>query len=292
MERRDRLRHVAAETIAILPAILSHLPTFDAAQSSIYSLTSTPPLDPAFCPGFSTSGQKGTHIRVLDSDTFDAALALQPNTTVSNTSGPDATHKPVAVLNLASATHPGGGWKNGAVAQEEALCYRSSLHLSLHDTYYPIPTLSALYSPNVLLVRNAMSAGHKLLDPTNPAASLPVTSVISVAGLQQPAAKDGRFAVEDERDTTKDKIRISLRIAARNGHTKLVLGALGCGVFGNPPRDVARCFLEVLREDEFCGGWWEEVVFAVLDNARGDERGVNGTGNLGIFYRELHGEVV
>jgi uncharacterized protein (TIGR02452 family) len=81
-------------------------------------------------------------------------------------------------------------------------------------------------------------------------------------------------------------------VAARQGHTKLVLGALGCGVFANPPGDVAQCFLEVLREDEFQGGWWEAVVFAVLDNARGDQGGKDGSGNFGIFYRALDSEIV
>lgn len=77
------------------------------------------------------------------------------------------------------------------------------------------------------------------------------------------------------------------------GHTKLVLGALGCGVFANPPGDVARCFLEVLRETEFQGGWWQEVAFAVLDNVKGgEEGGKEGKGNFGVFYRGLHGKVV
>jgi uncharacterized protein (TIGR02452 family) len=310
--RRTQLREVAAETIKVLPDIFAQLPNFDAAASSLHSLNGTTPLDPKDCPGFTLpiddekAGEKGTRIRILNQDTFDAALDLQPGTTVNSTTPtpptnaaiPDPTStptkplKPVAVLNLASEKHPGGGWKNGALAQEECLCFRSSLYLSLHDSYYPLPTLSALYSPNVLLIRTAMSADHKLLDSSNPAESLPVTSVISVAGLRHPDTKDGRFAMEAERHTTKRKIRITLRVAARQGHTKLVLGALGCGVFANPPGDVAQCFLEVLREDEFQGGWWEAVVFAVLDNARGDQGGKDGSGNFGIFYRALDSEIV
>jgi len=316
--RRLQLREVAAETIEILPDILAQLPNFDATASSIHSLKDTTPLDPKDCPGFTLpsddekAGQKGTRIRILDQDTFDVALELQPDTTVNaitqstttppttatneDAAGPISTPtkplKTVALLNLASEIHPGGGFKNGALAQEECLCYRSSLSLSLHPTYYPIPTLSALYSPNVLLIRTAMSSGHTLLDSTNPSTTLPVTSVISVAGLRHPDTKDGEFAMEGQRNTTKKKIRISLRVAARQGHTKLVLGALGCGVFANPPGDVARCFLEVLREDEFQGGWWEGVVFAVLDNARGDKGGTNGSGNFGMFYRALQSEIV
>ncbi|KAF2685902.1 hypothetical protein K458DRAFT_299825 [Lentithecium fluviatile CBS 122367] len=289
-----QLRDVAAETIKVLPDILSQLPNFDASASSIHHLKDTAPLDPRDCPGFilpaddEKAGEKGTRIHILDQDTFDTALQLQPGTTINAltqsatpatpevqdhatapTNLPTKPLKPVAVLNLASEKHAGGGWKNGALAQEEALCFRSSLHLSLHSTYYPIPTLSCVYTPNVLLIRTAI-----------------------VAGLRHPDAKDGRFAMEGERNTTKRKIRISLRVAARQGHTKVILGALGCGVFANPPEDVAQCFLEVLREDEFQGGWWEDVLFAVLDNARGDKGGKDGSGNFGMFYRALEGKIV
>lgn len=202
--------------------------------------------------------------------------------------------KPVAVLNLASERHAGGGWQKGALAQEEALCYRSSLYLSLHKSYYRLPSLSAIYSPNVLIIRDAMSRGHNLLVPAEPPANLPVTSVISVAALRHPALTDDKmnFKNAGQRAETKRKIRVTLRVAAMNGHTKLVLGALGCGVFANPPREVAECFLEVMREQEFQGGLWEDVVFAIMDNVRGPNGGKDGVGNYGVFYQILDGMIV
>ncbi|KAH7138280.1 hypothetical protein B0J11DRAFT_422464 [Dendryphion nanum] len=273
------------------------------------------------------AGQKGTRIRVYDQDSFDTALEIQPGTTVSTlasslqsvtdnstllpgntalnhtslkpiTTDPASTDesattlKPVAVLNLASEKHAGGGWQRGALAQEEALCYRSSLYLSLHHRYYPIPPQSALYSPSVILIRENMPAGHNLLYPNTPATDLPVFAVITMAALRRPKLNEGVFAYEDDVLLTKEKIRIVLRIAALKGHGKLVLGAMGCGAFGNPPREVAQFFLDVLQEEEFQGGWWEDLVFAVLDNAKGDFAGKDGTGNFGIFYRALHGVVV
>jgi uncharacterized protein (TIGR02452 family) len=61
-------------------------------------------------------------------------------------------------------------------------------------------------------------------------------------------------------------MRLALRIAAFNKHSMLVLGALGCGVYANPPAEVAKCWLEVLKEDEFRGNWWHKVHFAVYDS--------------------------
>lgn len=71
----------------------------------------------------------------------------------------------------------------------------------------------------------------------------------------------------------KQKIRMILRIAAKHGHTKLVLGNLGSG---DGAEDAAKSFLEVFQEDEFQGGWWEYVFFAVMDKSKnagpGDDR--------------------
>jgi uncharacterized protein (TIGR02452 family) len=191
---------------------------------------------------------------------------------------------------MASDKHPGGGWLRGSSAQEEALCYRSSLSLSLHESYYPWEPLDALYTKDVVIIRSSKADGHRLLWPEKRADQLPVASVISVAGIRQPALstggdKDGQmFDSESERSLTKDKMRLALRIAARQGHEMLVLGALGCGAFGNPPQDVARCWLDVLQEDEFQGGWWSGIWYAVFD-ARNE-------GNFAVFNEILGSKTV
>jgi len=61
-------------------------------------------------------------IRIIQSDTYDAVQTIIKST-------PDAR---VAALNMASELRPGGGVLNGAVAQEESLCMRSTLFHSRH----------------------------------------------------------------------------------------------------------------------------------------------------------------
>lgn len=278
--RRQALINIANETKSVLPFILKDLPNIKADQSELLSLYSLPRLDKNDCP----KHQKPT-IKVLNEDTFDAAISM--TTLPANKSLP---HRRVAVLNLASEKTPGGGWLKGAMAQEEALCYRSSLSLSLHEHYYPWNDMDGLYSPDVVIIRTSTKDGHALLGPKVAATDLPVVSVLSVAAIRQPKLSDAQtvagekrkvFAKASDRNLTKDKMRLTLRMAAVKGHDRLVLGAMGCGAFRNPPEEIAEAWTEVLSEDEFSGGWWREMWFAVLDTK--DE------GNFKIFDKALGG---
>jgi uncharacterized protein (TIGR02452 family) len=315
--RRNALKQTAKETKAMTPTIAASLPHLNPTVSLRFALETLPPLDPAICPRFRLSSDSTSHgapISVLDSDSFDAAIAM-PSTLLSlpqsDTSNQIETEKSilthlqssctspsnlnpitaprVAVLNMASEHNPGGGWLNGAAAQEEALCFRSTLASSLHkNRHYPIPDRSGVWTKDVVIFRTSMAQGHELMVPETEAEKLSVVSVLSVAGIRRPKVEvvNGKsvFAEERDRELTKDKMRLCLRMAATQGHTMVVLGALGCGAFRNPPEEVAECWGEVLREGEFAGGWFRGVWFAVFDR--------KGDGNLPIFKRWLDGKIV
>ena len=53
-----------------------------------------------------------------------------------------------------------------------------------------------------------------------------------------------------------------LKIAAENGYRNLVLGAWGCGAFGNKPEAVAEHFRQVLIDEEY-GKCFDNVCFAI-----------------------------
>ena len=59
------------------------------------------------------------------------------------------------------------------------------------------------------------------------------------------------------------RLRAVLTAARRSGHATLVLGAFGCGAFGNPAGPVAAAFRAQLAAPEFRGAF-RRVVFAVL----------------------------
>jgi uncharacterized protein (TIGR02452 family) len=58
-----------------------------------------------------------------------------------------------------------------------------------------------------------------------------------------------------------------LGIAAIHGHRALVLGAWGCGVFGNDPVEVAGVFARLLDAPPFAQAF-DRVVFGVYDRSR------------------------
>ena len=48
-------------------------------------------------------------------------------------------------------------------------------------------------------------------------------------------------------------------------------GAMGCGAYGCPPRDVAEEMKAVLFDEEFVG-WFKEVIFAIYPAGRTGQR--------------------
>ena len=60
------------------------------------------------------------------------------------------------------------------------------------------------------------------------------------------------------------RIRAVLHAAVFSGHPNIVLGAFGCGAFGNPAAPVAVLFREQLQSPEF-RGHFQRVVFAIID---------------------------
>lgn len=65
---------------------------------------------------------------------------------------------------------------------------------------------------------------------------------------------------------------------AGNDISHCILGALGCGVFGNPPKRVAQIFRKVISEEEFAGRF-DDIIFAILDT--------RGSKNSQIFQEVL-----
>lgn len=206
-----------------------------------------------------------------------------------------------AVLNMASRRNPGGGVMMGAGAQEETLFRRTNLFRSLYQfTEYfinhvwykkhitPVRTgeryplnrdFGGVYTPGALLFREDEQHGYKLM------AAPERLSFIAVAGINRPDLKDATHLADSMIEGTKNKMRTILRIGLRHGHDSLVLGALGCGAFCNPPSHIAQLFHEVFEEPEFKNKF-KLVSFAILDDHNA-HKAHNPDGNYKPFVDEF-----
>ncbi|WP_329262875.1 TIGR02452 family protein [Streptomyces sp. NBC_01478] len=178
---------------------------------------------------------------------------------------------PVAVLNFASARNPGGGFLNGAQAQEEALCRASALYTCLLEArgFYdhhrahrdPFYTDRVIHSPAVPVFRDDKG---RLLDEPYAAgfltAAAPNAGVVLRTTPERAAELPRAIAVRAER---------VLETAVAHGYRRLVLGAWGCGVFQNDPAQVAGAFRALLGPGGRFAGAFEHVVFGVLDRTPG-----------------------
>jgi uncharacterized protein (TIGR02452 family) len=175
-----------------------------------------------------------------------------------------------AALNLASATSPGGGFLNGARAQEEYLARSSALWACLHDnemySYHSsrpdfFYTDYVVYSPNVPIVRN--DVGELLEAPY-------LCSIITSPAVQASAVQHyAPERIEEISSAMWSRILKVLAVAEEHGHKAIVLGAWGCGAFGNDGNEIARLFRQALEEN--FSGAFEHVVFAITDWSE-DER--------------------
>ena len=199
-----------------------------------------------------------------------------------------------AVLNMASRQNPGGGVQTGSGAQEENLFRRTNLFQSLyqfapyasnfglHKSKYQYPldrNFGGIYTPYAIVFRGTEQEGYPLLDKPFQ------MSFIAVAGINRPALESPERIIPELVEPVKNKIRTIFRIGLLHGHDSLVLGALGCGAFRNPPSHIARLFHEVMEEPEFKNKY-KLILFAILDdhNARLKH---NPDGNYLPFVREF-----
>ncbi len=187
------------------------------------------------------------YIQVANETTLGAARRLYE----------DGCRRPL-VLNFANGLHPGGGFLDGARAQEEVLCRSSALYLTIKDDpMYAAHLLAGspassdwvIYSPDVPVFR---TDDGELLPQAWP------LSIITCAAPYAPAVGAERSAA-----LLRQRIHRVLAVAQAMGHTKIVLGAWGCGAFRNDPRRTALDFRKAL-EGPFNHAF-SQVVFAISD---------------------------
>lgn len=202
------------------------------------------------------------------------AACRQPATRAENISTVEAIRilsqegkTDIGVLNFASAKNPGGGFLNGAIAQEESLAVSGTLYptLTAHEEYYTENRKHksmmyldyGIYSPEVLFFR----------DESFRLTQTPVKASV----LTLPAVNMGQVLLkgedpEEAKRVMRRRMKLALGIFAEQRAKHLVLGAYGCGVFRNDPGQVAAWWRELLEEG--MGQYFDSIFHAVLDRSR------------------------
>lgn len=181
--------------------------------------------------------------------------------------------KKVCALNFASSVTPGGGVLNGAGAQEECICRATTLYPAIADRdtagafYRHHHELidagrfdrrnndDCIYTPGVI----ALKADHGDYD------LLPEEARYSfdVLTCAAPDLRHGHGTITNDSAALfslfEKRIDRIFKVAAVNGAEVLILGAFGCGAFGNDPALVASAFQKVIAS------WLRD--FAVIDFA-------------------------
>lgn len=177
------------------------------------------------------------------------------------------------VLNFASYKNPGGMFIAGSMAQEECLCHESFLYnvLRLRMDYYTWNRQNlnralykdrAIYSPDIMFERNQRTK----------------CDVLTCAAPNFSTARKYCNVSSAENNTVlRQRIHFLLNVAAQNKVDTLILGAFGCGVFGQNPVEVAKLFHREI--DSIFERSKIKIIFAVPKSPRDN--------NLDAFMKEF-----
>lgn len=234
-------------------------------NEKLYRLTANAILCTALYPEYLSvtrvMGSCYTNISVAETTTLRAAARLSQQ------------YPKVAVLNFANAVTPGGGVAYGDDSQEASLCRCSNLYPCLtknenfvhfyqyNDGQAPYYSSRIIYSENIAVIKK---------ENGRPLERYFQVDVITCAA---PNVRDERAGLKKKKlqKLLEERIRNILMAAELHGVQALVLGAFGCGSFGNEPEMVAEIFQKLLVQGEFAYSF-REVVFAIAVKNGRDQR--------------------
>ncbi len=193
---------------------------------------------------------------VVNQDTVSAIF--------SHGTGDDRT----IALNFASYKNPGGGFLAGSSAQEESLCMESTLFEVLSSQH-----LKEFYDWNNQNKNRSLYKNRALLSPGiifERQGKGVKAAILTVASPNRKAYMDYiNGANEPENlESLRSRIKFIADIIDLQNAEVAILGAFGCGVFGQDPAVVAELFKESMANTSV-----KKIVYAVIDKGGHSKEG-------------------
>jgi uncharacterized protein (TIGR02452 family) len=208
-------------------------------------------------------------ITVVKKDSFEVAAEYARN------------GEKVALLSFAGQETPGGGaLEIGSYGLEEELCYRSDIVGFMQQQFneqlqigsgnddkilYPVYD-HLIHTPDVTLFRKSAKHSYELMEA-------PIKMGILTCGvphnmmsppLNGVGTGDIRYQREGDDKAIRIRIMNVLKTAYDQNYETVILGAIGCGAYKNPPQVVAKICKEVI--DTYFAGAFKNIVFAIIDD--------------------------
>lgn len=202
---------------------------------------------------------------------------------IRNESTVDAVHRLYSkenipgVLNFASFNHPGGGFINGALAQEEALCQASTLYLQLKNR----PEYAEHQAINTRGKYNSdmfTSETWFIRDSKNSLVQKPAKAFVITSAAPNFRVWDIENNSSEAIDTIDERVERIIKLFVLNKCRNIILGAFGCGVFQNDPYIIANSFKKYCTK---YSGYFDKILFSIYDR--------KGSSNFDVF-REVFGK--
>ena len=146
-----------------------------------------------------------------------------------------------------------------------------------------MPEFGGVYSPGVLVFRKSEQKGYAFMKRPVPIDFVAVSAyrgpqlttpgnlyppflfcfaIILLMKLDKNNKNSLPMLVDKVAKKMKRKIQLILCIGLETHHDCLVLSALGCGAYRNPPHHVAQLFKEVINEN--FAGCFKNITFAIF----------------------------
>lgn len=173
------------------------------------------------------------------------------------------------VVNPGHPLMPGGSYKSGASGPEPETCRRTGLAFTL-DTklnmqkrnLYPIINSQVIYSPNVPVV---LDGNYASIEPK-------CLSFVTSAPLDSPPlTKNNQYVNEEDSEEMERRIYAQLLTGYSHNHDVLVLSPFGCGILNNPPKVVAKMYVNIIKK--YFPKNFKKIVFVILPNNLGYGKG-------------------